>query len=239
MVLAILAELVKDTEEAKDGALIGSEDLLQHLRDRDLHDWIGADETDSNPGAGDTSETEDKESDDTPEPCSTTGTGGLNVARHDFNQSAYNTAADNDGPEEDKDSPTATRAVCLGARYEVVSRSISAGGRETDSLGARHRGGDLDADELEGLERLERAFVELKSHMTKAWDDAMISIEDKLVFTELDTLMTVAREAADRVIETSTRFTREARDEVPEILGAQERKKPSRTEPTKLPGEDA
>ena len=54
--------------------------------------------------------------------------------------------------------------------------------------------------------------------MTKAWNDAMVLVEDELVFTEINTLMTVAREAADKVIETSTRFAREAQVEVPDTL---------------------
>ena len=65
---------------------------------------------------------------------------------------------------------------------------------------------------------LEIAFEELRSHMTMAWNNVMVLIEDELVFTEINTLMTVAREAADRVIETSTRIAKEAQVEVPDTL---------------------
>jgi hypothetical protein len=69
--------------------------------------------------------------------------------------------------------------------------------RETDSSGAGHAGGNLDDDELEGLKRLQTAFEELKSHMIKAWSDAMVLVEDELVFTKINTLMTVARAGSD------------------------------------------
>ena len=43
------------------------------------------------------------------------------------------------------------------------------GGRETDySSGEEHKRGGLDDNELDGLEWLETAFEELRSHMTKA-----------------------------------------------------------------------
>ena len=56
--------------------------------------------------------------------------------------------------------------------------------------------------------------------MTKALNDVMVLVEDELVFTEMNTLMTVAREAADKVIAASTRIAREAQDEAPETLDA-------------------
>ena len=86
-------------------------------------------------------------------------------------------------------------------REEIVDNVVSNVGRETDSPGARHGENGLDADKLEGLGRLKEALGELKSHMKRALDDTMVSIENELVFTELNMLMTVAREAADRVIE--------------------------------------
>jgi hypothetical protein len=126
------------------------------------------------------------------------------------------------------------RHACKGARNTVIDTLVSDVRRETDSSGAGHTGGDLDDDELEGLERLQTAFEELKSHMTEAWDDAMVLVEDELVFTEINTLMTVAREAADKVIETSTRFAREARVEIPQTLDAQGRQNPPCAAPLHL-----
>jgi hypothetical protein len=110
--------------------------------------------------------------------------------------------------------------------------------RETDSSGAGHTGGDLDDDELEGIARLQTAFEEIKSHITEAWNDAMVLMEDELAFTEINTLMTVAREAADRVIETSARFAREARVETPHNLDAQGRQNPTCAAPLHLLGEN-
>ena len=70
--------------------------------------------------------------------------------------------------------------------------------------------------------------------MTKAWNDAMVLVEDELVFTEINTLMTVAREAADKDIKTSTRFAREAQVEVPKALDAQGRQNPPCATPLHL-----
>ena len=64
--------------------------------------------------------------------------------------------------------------------------------------------------------------------MTEAWNDAMVWVDDELVFTEMNTLMTVAREAADEVIEATTRIARKAQDEVFETLDTRGRKNPSR-----------
>jgi hypothetical protein len=94
-------------------------------------------------------------------------------------------------------------------------------GRETTSSGAGHTGGELDDDEIEGIERLQTAFEELKTHITKAWNDEMSMVADSLAFTKINTLMTVARGAADRVIETSARFVREAKEKTPHNLDAQ------------------
>jgi hypothetical protein len=44
---------------------------------------------------------------------------------------------------------------------------------------------------------------------------------DELDFTKINTRMTGAREAADRVIETSARFVREAKAKTPHNLDAQ------------------
>jgi hypothetical protein len=66
----------------------------------------------------------------------------------------------------------------------------------------------------------------------------MILVEDELVFTEINTLMTVAREAADKVIETSARFAREARIEIPHTLDAQGRQNPPCATPLHLLGKN-
>jgi hypothetical protein len=81
--------------------------------------------------------------------------------------------------------------------FPDIDTAVSDVGQETTSSGAGHTGGNLDDDEIEGIERLQTAFEEIKSHITKAWNDAILMLVDELAFTEINTLMTVAREAAD------------------------------------------
>ena len=63
----------------------------------------------------------------------------------------------------------------------------------------------LDEDERDGLRRNAETFESVRSDMATAWNKAMIWIDDELVFTRLNTLMMVAKEAADRVIEATSR----------------------------------
>jgi hypothetical protein len=69
-------------------------------------------------------------------------------------------------------------------------------------------------------------------------ENAMVMVVDELAFTEINTLMTVAREAADRVIETSARFVREAQAKTPNNLDAHGRQNPPCVAPLHLLGED-
>ena len=62
---------------------------------------------------------------------------------------------------------------------------------------------------MRGAEKAGGGFDEQKGHMRKAWDDAMVSVKNELVFTELDTLVMVAKKVVDRVIGTAVRFVRE------------------------------
>lgn len=105
---------------------------------------------------------------------------------------------------------------------------VSDGRRETDSGSAGHGGDGLDDDKIEGLAQLEIAFEELRSHVSKAWNSAMVWVEDKLVFTEMNMLMTVARDMADKVIEATSRIAREAQDEALGALDTRRQKSPSR-----------
>jgi hypothetical protein len=69
---------------------------------------------------------------------------------------------------------------------------------------------DLTVEELKGLRCLEEALEGQKGLMRTAWDGVMVSVGNVLVFTELETLMVVARDAIDRIIRTSVRFTKKA-----------------------------
>ena len=71
----------------------------------------------------------------------------------------------------------------------------------------------------EGLRRIEEALREQKGQMRRAWDDAMVSVENELVFTELETLMVVAKDAIDGVIGTSVPFIKEAQAQIPDAHG--------------------
>ena len=59
----------------------------------------------------------------------------------------------------------------------------------------------LDKDERAGLQRIKKTFESVRSNIATAWNKAMIWIDDEVVFTRLNTLLTVAKEATDRVIE--------------------------------------
>ena len=78
----------------------------------------------------------------------------------------------------------------------------------TSDDGCREK--DLTLGELGRLRRLEEAMEGQKGLMRTAWDGAMVSVENALVFTELEMLMVVARDAIGRVIKTSVRFTKKA-----------------------------
>ena len=47
----------------------------------------------------------------------------------------------------------------------------------------------------------------------------MVSVENELVFTELETLMVVAKDAIDGVIGTSVPFIKEAQAQIPDAHG--------------------
>ena len=64
---------------------------------------------------------------------------------------------------------------------------------------------ELDEDEQKGLKRLVETFENLRGHMSTAWNNAMVWVDDELVFTKLNTLMAVARDATDKVIEATSR----------------------------------
>ena len=106
-----------------------------------------------------------------------------------------------------------TDALCEERICEDVPVSSNEGG--TDAPGARHEGEGLTIGKLEGLGKLERALGEQTFHIQRAWNDAMVSIKNGLVFTEVDTQVMIAKEAVDRVIETSRRFIGEAQDQAP------------------------
>ena len=63
----------------------------------------------------------------------------------------------------------------------------------------------MDEDERDGLQRLTRTFESVRSNMATAWNKAMVWIDDEVVFARLNTLLAVAKEATDRVIEAAVR----------------------------------
>ena len=63
----------------------------------------------------------------------------------------------------------------------------------------------LDEDERDGLRRIAETFESVRSEMATAWNKAMVHIDDEVVFTRLNTLMSVAKEATNKVIEATLR----------------------------------
>jgi hypothetical protein len=68
----------------------------------------------------------------------------------------------------------------------------------TEAPGARHEGEGLTIDELEGLGRLGDALDEQTFFIQRVWNDAMVVITNELVFTEVDTLVIIAKEAVEK-----------------------------------------
>ena len=102
---------------------------------------------------------------------------------------------------EETPSPEAACVTAVVEIFDIVV--VSDRGMEANAPCARHREEDLTFDKLKGLRRLEEALGEQKGCMRTAWDHAMVSVKNELVFTELDTLMVVATDAIDRVIGTA------------------------------------
>ena len=63
----------------------------------------------------------------------------------------------------------------------------------------------LDKDKLTGLQRITKTFESVRSDIATVWNKAMVWIDDEVVFLRLNTLLTVAKEGTDRVIETVVR----------------------------------
>ena len=61
--------------------------------------------------------------------------------------------------------------------------------RGIEAFVAEHENVGLTFDKLEELEELRKALEEQWSRMEAAWDEAMVSVEDRSVFTELDELV--------------------------------------------------
>ena len=70
----------------------------------------------------------------------------------------------------------------------------------------------LDKVERAGLRRITENFESVRSDIATAWNKAMIWIDDKVVFARLNILLTVAKDAADRVIEAALRAEKNAAD---------------------------
>ena len=70
----------------------------------------------------------------------------------------------------------------------------------------------MDKDERAGLQRITKTFESVRSNIATAWNKAMIWIDDEVVFARLNTLLTVAKEATNRVIEAALRAEKNAAD---------------------------
>ena len=84
---------------------------------------------------------------------------------------------------------------------------------------------------MEDLARLEITFEDLRSHMTTAWNNTMVWVEEEVVFTEINTLMQwpEGRRTFNKV---TTGIANEKKSRVLETLDACGRKSPSHAIPT-------
>lgn len=71
----------------------------------------------------------------------------------------------------------------------------------------------LDEDESRNLRHIAETFENIRSDLVTAWNRAMIWVDDEVVFTKLNALLTVTKEATDRVIEATLRAERETNNE--------------------------
>ena len=56
----------------------------------------------------------------------------------------------------------------------MMQQTASNDRQETNNDGAGQESSGLDEDEMEGLPQLEEAFEDLRSHMSEAWNNAMV-----------------------------------------------------------------
>ena len=68
----------------------------------------------------------------------------------------------------------------------------------------------LDNDERITLQCITETFESVRSNMATAWNKAMIHIDDKVVFTKLNAMMSIAKAAADKVIQAALRAHKKA-----------------------------
>ena len=69
---------------------------------------------------------------------------------------------------------------------------------------------ELDNDERTTLRCIAETFESVRSNMATAWNKAMIHIDDEVVFTKLNAMMSIAKAAADKVIQAALRAHKKA-----------------------------
>ena len=204
-----LEELVETTETAAEEAFLGFTAILQKLLQQEIYDWSKIIDMSDTPDDGEANNSGDNRDNSTLRHNSDEvqifyiqdlfATMEADLYRNE----TENNDEDGSLPIDTQDFPRAGNSkidmTTNGA--DVVADSVSDCGQETNNDGAGHEISGLDKDEMEGLAQLEEAFEDLRSHMSTAWNKAMVWVEDELIFTEMNTLMTVARDATDKVIE--------------------------------------
>ena len=71
---------------------------------------------------------------------------------------------------------------------------------------------ELDNDDRITLRRITETFESVRSNMATAWNKAMIHIDDEVVFDKLNAMMSVAKVAANNVIQAALRADKRASD---------------------------
>ena len=68
----------------------------------------------------------------------------------------------------------------------------------------------LDEDERVSLQRITETFESVRSNMATAWNKAMIQMDDEVVFAKLNAMLSVSKDAADKVIQAALRAYKKA-----------------------------
>ena len=123
------------------------------------------------------------------------------------------TAWSNNGPYTHTESEETERGAHDNTITELDEHVNGTSTRQTQNQNPGMPDIHLDEDEGRNLRHIAETFENIRSDLVTAWNRAMIWVDDEAVFTKLNALLTVTKEATDRVIEATLRAEREANNE--------------------------
>ena len=123
------------------------------------------------------------------------------------------TAWSNNGPYTHTESEETERGAHDNTITELDEHVNGMSTRQTQNQNPGMPDIHLDEDEGRNLRHIAETFENIRSDLVTAWNRAMIWVDDEAVFTKLNALLTVTKEATDRVIEATLRAEREANNE--------------------------